>query len=584
MLQSGLPHRENIFFLGCFCYLKKHYKYLNNTNTLTSTAEMNIFAILPPSFVFLFSLLSLVTSQHSSDSHQQFFQCLARLSPNSASVSQVTYTPQNSSYDSVLRSSISNLRYATPSTPKPLAIVTPMQDSQIQTVIYCSKKHNIQMRIRGGGHDYEGLSYVSKVPFVVLDMNKYRSVEVDVGEGTAWVQSGATLGELYYYIAQKSSTLAFPGGVWYTVGVTGLISGGGYGLLKRQYGLAADNVIDARLIDVNGRILDRQSMGEDLFWAIRGGGASSFGVILSWKLRLVYVPKIVTTFQVNKTLEQNASEIMYKWQFIAPKLPKDVDIRAIAFPYWKNIPNPLLRTVLSSGSRSYEGDKTVIIRFYGLYLGPREKFIALMSKSFPELGLKDEDYVEMSYIQLLLTSSLFSSSDSPTELLRRSSYTIPFKAKSTFVEKPISRGDLNGLWQILLQTNPPASNIRFTPYGGMMDEIPESAIPYPHRAGTLYMIYMRVIVDGDVAKSLRWIRNLYNYLIPYSNPEQTAYLNYNDLDLGVNNEYGPTSYEQASAWGRKYFKNNFHRLAVVKSMVDPDNFFRHEQSIPPLQI
>ncbi|KAK1402884.1 Berberine bridge enzyme [Heracleum sosnowskyi] len=534
---------------------------------------------------FLLLLLSLVTSQNPSNSYQQFFECLARYSPPSASsISQVLYTPQNASYDSVLYSSIRNLRYATSTTPKPLAIVTPMQDSQIQTLIYCSKKHEIQMRIRGGGHDYEGLSYVSKVPFVLLDMIYYRSIYVDAVAATAWVQSGATLGQLYYSIAEKSSTLAFPGGVWYTVGVTGLISGGGYGHLRRKYGLAADNVIDARLIDVNGRILDRQTMGEDLFWAIRGGGASSFGVILSWKLKLVYVPEIITTFQVDKTLEQNGSEIFYKWQLIAPKLPKDVDLRASALPQWKNIPNPQIGTVLNSGNRSNEAEKTVSIQFIGTFLGPRDKFIALMSESFPELGLKLEDCREVSNIQVLLLSSLFSPYDSPTELLSRASPTIAFKAKSAFVETPISRDDLNGLWQLLLQTNPPTSLIRFTSYGGMMDEIPESAIPFPHRAGTLYMVYMRVSTDGDVAKSLRWIRNLYKYVIPYMNPIQTAYVNYNDLDLGVNNQYGPTSYEQASKWGRKYFKRNLDRLVAVKSMVDPENFFRHEQSIPPLQI
>jgi hypothetical protein len=43
-----------------------------------------------------------------------------------------------------------------------------------------------------------------------------------------------------------------------------------------------------------------------------------------------------------------------------------------------------------------------------------------------------------------------------------------------------------------------------------------------------------------------------------------------------------TSFIEASVWGANFFKGNFKRLVKVKTKADPDNFFRHEHSIPPL--
>ena len=68
-------------------------------------------------------------------------------------------------------------------------------------------------------------------------------------------------------------------------------------------------------------------MGEDLFWAIRGGGGASFGVILAWKIQLVHVPSVVTVFTVDRNLEQNASKLVLRRQYIADKLHEDIFIR-----------------------------------------------------------------------------------------------------------------------------------------------------------------------------------------------------------------------------------------------------------------
>ncbi|XWS50555.1 hypothetical protein CRYUN_Cryun12cG0096700 [Craigia yunnanensis] len=465
-----------------------------------------------------------------------------------------------------------NLRFSTPTIPKPWVIVTPFHASHIQATIYCSRKHGLQIRTRSGGHDFEGLSYVSEVPFVIIDLIDFRSVDIDVENKIAWVQSGATLGELYYRIAEKSKTLAFPAGICHTVGIGGYFSGGGYGLLFRKYGLAADNIIDAHFIDVNGRILDRKAMGEDLFWAIRGGGGGSFGIVIAWKVNLVTVSATVTGFTVSKTLEQNAIKLFHRWQYIAHNLPDGT------FPF------VLLRSVNSSHEK-----RTVLATFSLFFLGGVDELVPLIRERFPELGLVKEDCTEMSWIESILYFGQIQNKSLDVLLDRtfQSALSGPaFKAKSDYVKEPLSEIALEGLWSKLYEEEAELASIIFVAYGGIMDEIPETATPFPHRTGNLYKILYTVNWQKEdnikTQRYISWIRRVYSYMSSFvSKSPREAYINYRDLDIGTNNK-GNTSYAQASVWGHKYFSNNFDKLVKVKTMIDPENFFRHEQSIPPL--
>ncbi|MCD7453318.1 hypothetical protein HAX54_020483 [Datura stramonium] len=81
-------------------------------------------------------------------------------------------------------------------------------------------------------------------------------------------------------------------------------------------------------------------------------------------------------------------------------------------------------------------------------------------------------------------------------------------------------------------------------------------------------------------QKIAWIRKLYKEIEPYvAKSPRTQAIEHKDLDFGINQE--DYSYSKAKIWGEKYFKGNFERLAKVKSKMDPNNFFRNEQSIPP---
>ncbi|KAJ6894818.1 hypothetical protein NC652_028540 [Populus alba x Populus x berolinensis] len=438
---------------------------------------------------FLLFPFSLVNS--AKDTREDFLQCLH--SQNSNSISSFINTPNNPSYSSLLQNYTQNLRVRATKTLEPLVIIKPKKAFHIQTTIICSKKHGVQIRIRSGGHDYEGLSSVSPLPFVVLDLIDLRNIT-------------------------KSSTLAFPAGVGLTVGVGGHFSGGGEGMMMRKYGIAADNIIDAKIINAEGKILDRESMGEDLFWAIRGGGGNTFGIVVAWKINLVDVPPVVTVFNVTRTLEQNATNLVHRWQYLVDKFPEDLALR-------------------------------IFVR---------------VQQHFPELGLTKKDCIEMSWINSTLYFAGVPNGASLDVLLKRDPQgRMFFKGKSDYVQEPIPKNALEKIWKRLYKMDAKMAELQFTILGGKMNEISEFSIPFPHRAGNLFQIH---------------------YAAPYvAKHPRTAYVNYRDLDLGTNNIHGNSTYQEACIWGFKYFKvNNFNRLIQVKATVDPDNFFRNEQSIPYL--
>lgn len=419
------------------------------------------------------------------------------------------------------------------------------------------------------------MSYVSDSiePLVVVDLAAMRSIKVNVASRRAWVQAGATLGELYYTVFKKSNgKLGFPAGICPTVGVGGHFSGGGLGTLSRKYGTAADNVVDAMVVDVDGRVLNRKTMGEDMFWAIRGGGAASFGVVVAYKVRLVEVPPLVIAFNVNRNLKQNATKLVTRWQEIAPNFDKNLFMRIVAQTY-------------TSGSDGSNVDIQVV--FNSLFLGNRSQLFSVMAKSFPELGLRAEDCTEMNWLESVLFFSSMLDQGVDSLLNRTSVPRISFKAKSDYVTKPIGEQGWDKIWRFLMENKEEPLTMILEPYGGILSEISEAATPFPHRKGNLYNIqYFLWWMDqtGDVAvtqRHLEWMRKMYSFMAPFvsSNP-RAAYYNYKDIDLGRNGE--GASYTEARVWGDKYFKNNFKRLAAVKGRVDPHNFFRNEQSVPPL--
>ncbi|KAK1385807.1 Reticuline oxidase [Heracleum sosnowskyi] len=503
------------------------------------------------------------------------------------------YSSTNAFFD-LLDFSLQNLRFSNPSVPKPSAIILPERKEEVSDIVLCCRKWSFDIRIRSGGHSYEGISSSSAntskdettsfTSFVVLDMMNLDKVSVDLKSEVAWIQGGATLGQTYYAIAEASNVHGFPAGGCPTVGVGGHLSGGGYGFLGRKFGVSADHVLDCLLVNAEGQILDRDGMGEDVFWAIRGGGGGNWGIIFAWKIRLVKVPETVTAFTLARLPDkkEDLADIIHRYQSVAPHL--DDEFQLLAY--------------VSSGLLPRTKEMAVI--FQGLYQGPRSKAISILNESFPELRLQTEECKELSWIESVDYLSDFSGGKGSVSHLKQryvlgKSY---FKIKSDYVRKPIPILGIKTLIDILEKQR--KGNVLLEPYGGYMDNIRSDAIAFPHRKGNLFSIAYTIAWDemdemnGKSKEYIDWIRQFYEAMTPYvSAHPRAAYVNYMDLDLGELTEFNnvssidfaraPTSpVELARAWGEKYFLENYDRLAMAKTIIDPLNVFKNQQSLPPL--
>lgn len=466
-------------------------------------------------------------------------------------------------YNVLLNFSLQNLRFAEPGVRKPYVIVIPESKEHVKNSVVCCVKNGWEIRVRSGGHSYEGFSYTSDIPFVLIDLMKFDKVHVDTKSMTAWVEAGATLGQVYSGIANNTNDHGFPAGICPTVGSGGHFAGGGLSFLSRKYGVSADNVIDALLVNASGKIMNKEEMGDDVFWALRGGGGGSWGVVIAWKIKLVSVPSILTAFQVSRTGRDVVTDTIYRWQYVWPFAEEDLFMRVQFFGI--NV---------EGGTK-----KDMNASFQGMYLGRKEQFLKIVNTIFPELKMADDECSEMSWIE---STSFIGGTANVSELTDRYySNKVHFKIKSDMARTPLPKSALQGLWDIMEEEV--SAYAIFSPLGGIMKRIPSSALPFPHRAGNIFDIQYKAVwhQNSDDEHYLNWMRKLYAYMAPYvSSSPRSAYVNYLDIDLGsaVN---GTSTVKQAEAWGKKYFHHNFDRLVKAKTQVDPHNFFRNSQSIPP---
>jgi FAD/FMN-containing dehydrogenase len=173
--------------------------------------------------------------------------------------------------------------------------------SDVVRTVNFARDHRLRLVVRGGGHSYLGQSNAPDSLLLwtrsmnhVTFHNDFRGTDRDPATPpipAVSVGAGATWGEVYRDVTTRHHRYVQGGGCT-TVGAVGLIQGGGFGSFSKRYGLASAGLLEAEVVTADGTVrIASPTQHPDLFWAIKGGGGGTFGVVTRVTLRTWELPR-----------------------------------------------------------------------------------------------------------------------------------------------------------------------------------------------------------------------------------------------------------------------------------------------------
>jgi FAD/FMN-containing dehydrogenase len=171
----------------------------------------------------------------------------------------------------------------------------------IAAAVNFARENNLRLVVKGAGHSYLGTSNAPDSLMIwTRHMHDIQMHAAFVPKGCEHVAQPApavtvgagTIGMQAYDLVTTKAGKYVQGGGCTTVGLAGLIQGGGFGSFSKHYGLAAASLLEAEVVTADGAIrISNACSNSDLFWALKGGGGGTFGVISKMTLRLHNLPE-----------------------------------------------------------------------------------------------------------------------------------------------------------------------------------------------------------------------------------------------------------------------------------------------------
>lgn len=403
--------------------------------------------------------------------------------------------------------------------PAAIAFVTSAAD--VAECLRFLRAHGIPPAVRSGGHSYAGWS--SGNGRLVIDVRRMNAITVH--PGVARIGAGARLGDVYAALAEHGVTIS--GGTCPSVGVSGLTLGGGHGLLSRAYGLSCDNLVEATVVTADGAVRTCSAEQEpDLFWALRGAGNGSLGVVTELRLSTHAVHESSSADLVWPW--SRAAAVVAAWQDWAPDLPDEM---------WA-----ALRLQNDAG-----GPSVSVVAFA---LGGHDDLAGQLA-ALPDGRTRHEIRTELH----LDTVRRFAADTS--EPAERPSYDV----RSDFFAHSMPAGAIGAA--IATVANAPAgvaASVAAVAMGGAVNRRPAHETAFVHRHHRFLAQYEASwgYDDGTAAADAEeWLSAIHSALRPYVSGE--AY----------QNDFDP----RLPGWRRAYYGSAADRLAEIKRRYDPERTF-----------
>ncbi|CAH0043754.1 unnamed protein product [Clonostachys solani] len=190
----------------------------------------------------------------------------------------------------------------------------------IKTGVDFSRDRNLRLVVRNTGHDFMGRSVGAGA--LAINTHSFKGAEFidkydgpgDYTGGAVTVAAGIQGIEVYTQANQQNPPVEVVGGFCGTVGFAGgYIQGGGHGPLSTTHGMAADHVLSVDLITASGEYVTANAeKNPDLFWALKGGGPSTFGIVTSITVKTFPEQKSAgTVLSINST-HTNDTELFWR--------------------------------------------------------------------------------------------------------------------------------------------------------------------------------------------------------------------------------------------------------------------------------